>query len=321
MLPSTLRILLTISILLAILSLAHAASYTFTLLNGPGARETIANGINDHGQIVGWYIHPTYGQQGFLYDDGIFTPLDVPGGQANVTYPIGINNDGWIVGWSVDSKGNSYSFFYDGSVLTPLNLPGSLDPAPRSSAVVSGINDRAQAVGWYVNSSNMARGFLYDRGYSPRSTSLVPWTLICGESITAANWWDITLIATIHHTASSMRRGSSRYSMSPTPGSQQLRGSTIGAKSWAASMGGMASCTRQGSSRHSISLAPFALSPSGLITKARSWDGTQIDPQILMSPISRAAFWQSPARTAISKTSDYVLVTQRGQTLSRIPLH
>jgi len=131
--------LLTISSLLAILSSAHAASYTFTQLNGPGARETMANGINDNGQIVGWYIHPSYGQQG--------------------------------------------------------------------------------------------------------------------------------------------------------------------------------------SSRHSISLVAYALTPSGLITKGRSWDGTQIDPQILMSPISLAAFSQPPARTAISKTSDYVLVIQRGQTLSRIPLH
>jgi uncharacterized membrane protein len=156
-------VLVTISILLIALSSAHAASYTVTLFNGPGAQETLANGINDKGEIVGWYLGP-YGQQGYLYDDGIFTPLDVPGGQANITYPIAINNAGWIVGWSVNSLGNSYSFLYDGSVLIPLNLPASLDPEPHSSAVALGINDRAQVVGWYIDTNIRARGFLYKKG-------------------------------------------------------------------------------------------------------------------------------------------------------------
>ena len=45
-------VLVTISILLIALSSAHAASYTFTLFNGPGAQETFANGINDKGEII-----------------------------------------------------------------------------------------------------------------------------------------------------------------------------------------------------------------------------------------------------------------------------
>jgi hypothetical protein len=43
------------NILLTPVSSSHAASYTFTRLDAPGSLETFVNGINDRGQIVGWY--------------------------------------------------------------------------------------------------------------------------------------------------------------------------------------------------------------------------------------------------------------------------
>ena len=45
----------------------------------PGAVETNAYGINDSGQIVGWYADATH-IHGFLLDNGNYTTLDVPGG-------------------------------------------------------------------------------------------------------------------------------------------------------------------------------------------------------------------------------------------------
>jgi hypothetical protein len=53
-------------------------------------------------QIVGFYSDST-GQHGFLYDGGVFTPIDVPG--ASQTLAIGINPRGQIVGFYSDSTG------------------------------------------------------------------------------------------------------------------------------------------------------------------------------------------------------------------------
>jgi hypothetical protein len=49
---SLLPAVLSLSLLLSTLVAAHAASYTFTTIDGPGATQTFAYGINDRGQIV-----------------------------------------------------------------------------------------------------------------------------------------------------------------------------------------------------------------------------------------------------------------------------
>jgi probable HAF family extracellular repeat protein len=57
------------------------------------ANGTVANGINNNGQIVGYYsvgFGSEFRMHGFLYDAGVFTPLDVPG--AMHTQAFGINN-------------------------------------------------------------------------------------------------------------------------------------------------------------------------------------------------------------------------------------
>jgi hypothetical protein len=86
------KLLLILVLLLGNVTAAYADSYDFTRLDGPGALQTIVNGINDQGQIVGWYVYPDFTGQGFIYDKGIFTSLNVPG--AVVTLPLAINNSG-----------------------------------------------------------------------------------------------------------------------------------------------------------------------------------------------------------------------------------
>ena len=60
----------------------------------PGAKRTVAFGINDAGQIVGDFYRG--GDQGFLDIGGTFTQIDVPG--ASWTDAFGINDSGQIVG-------------------------------------------------------------------------------------------------------------------------------------------------------------------------------------------------------------------------------
>ena len=62
----------------------------------PEVTSTGPNGINNVGQIVGFYDDNTGGRHGFLSDRGNFTSFDFPG--SRLTAPTDINDDGQIVG-------------------------------------------------------------------------------------------------------------------------------------------------------------------------------------------------------------------------------
>ena len=57
----------------------RAATYSFTQIDVPGAITTAASGINDSGQIVGYYYPSAGGEFGFLDIGGSLTQIDVPG--------------------------------------------------------------------------------------------------------------------------------------------------------------------------------------------------------------------------------------------------
>jgi probable HAF family extracellular repeat protein len=65
----------------------RALAYTFTTIDYPGAKGTLASGINTSGNIVGWYTDVTDKNHGFLYAGGTFTTINVPG--ATATYALG----------------------------------------------------------------------------------------------------------------------------------------------------------------------------------------------------------------------------------------
>ena len=89
---------------------------TLIPIDVPGATRTVACGINDKGQIVGWFIDAT-GTHGFLKDSSTFTPIDVPG--ATATGGFGINNSGQIVGYFTDASGDH------GFLATPVEMDTS----------------------------------------------------------------------------------------------------------------------------------------------------------------------------------------------------
>ncbi len=62
--------------------------------------QTYARGINNSGQIVGYYDDGTV-RQGFMYSDGVYTTIDFP--FTNYTQPLGINDLGDVVGVETDS--------------------------------------------------------------------------------------------------------------------------------------------------------------------------------------------------------------------------
>lgn len=129
---------------------------TFTTFNVPGAlpNTTIAEGINNSGEIVGWF-EDSAGEHGFLYANGVFTTINVPGSTG--TQALGINNAGQIVGpFSTSSSGvQPQSFLYSNGAFTTVNGPPS---------AANGINSAGQIVGSMGIGIN-EQPFVYSNGH------------------------------------------------------------------------------------------------------------------------------------------------------------
>jgi probable HAF family extracellular repeat protein len=173
---------------------------TYTTLDDPSAEQgsgvgTVAFGINDLGQIVGYYVgyYPSVSWKGFLYSggtNGTYTTLpDDPsaytgGGQGAA--PLAINDLGQIVGYYIDSNGNTQAFQYSNGTYTTLAVPG----ASGTFTVADGINDAAQIVGYYFDSSGIEHGFLYSGGTNGTYATLddpstTPGTTAAGPHVVA----------------------------------------------------------------------------------------------------------------------------------------
>lgn len=110
------------------------------LIDYPGAITTVFTGINNKGQIVGWYTDGTptqfgrgnYQAHGFIYNigSGTFTRFDDPG--RDRTLPSAINDQGQVVGSSELYADYIRGFLYSAgtfSDLGPSNIPHDLSGA------------------------------------------------------------------------------------------------------------------------------------------------------------------------------------------------
>jgi hypothetical protein len=99
----------------------------FTKIDDPNAQPfeggTELNGINDPGDIVGFYFDDNHDTHGFVLSDGVYTALDVPG--ATLTIAQGISNPGEIVGQYNDAAGNGHGFVLNNGVYTTIDVPGA----------------------------------------------------------------------------------------------------------------------------------------------------------------------------------------------------
>jgi uncharacterized membrane protein len=139
----------------------------------PGAQVTGALKINDRRQVVGLYVDadaesgadgtmPPGAIHGFVWHDGDFKTIDVPGAAA--TLLLGINNRGQMVGSYIDAAGGYHGFLRDrrGAVSTLPEFPGA---DPRMGGTQPGaINDRGRIVGLAYDARGGSRGFQTDRG-------------------------------------------------------------------------------------------------------------------------------------------------------------
>jgi uncharacterized membrane protein len=110
----------------------------FRSIDFPGAVGTKVAGINDRGQMVGYYDTEDNRRRGFLLSRGRFTRLDGPG--AELTLPSGIDNRGRVVGAYLDPNGvNGRGFLWRNGRYTTIVAPGG-----RTDSVAIAINDRGE---------------------------------------------------------------------------------------------------------------------------------------------------------------------------------
>jgi probable HAF family extracellular repeat protein len=122
----------------------------------PNIGEDIARGINNLGQVVGFYTTGNV-ENGFLYSNGTYTTLDDPASTQN-TIPMAINDSGQVVGFIENSDGSRDAFLYSGGTWTPL----AEQLGTNGNAV--GITNSGEIVGTYVDSNHLTHGFIYENG-------------------------------------------------------------------------------------------------------------------------------------------------------------
>lgn len=108
----------------------------------------------DGTMVVGLYTDlTTMHNHGYLLQNGIFHPYDVPGSRFTAIW--GMNPDGSFVGRYVDASG-SHGFLQlsDGSAPIPIDFPGA------KATIAFSVNAAGFVVGQYTDANGMIHGFL-----------------------------------------------------------------------------------------------------------------------------------------------------------------
>ena len=145
--------LLTLTVLLVA---ADATAQTFITLACPGARETVPQGVNNRGDVVGMCYWDDGIERAFIYRDGTYTFIGVPG--AVEAQAHGLNGRGDVVGSFHDSNYNEHGFLYRNGEITVIDVPAA-------HATAWAINDRGTILGFYMPYDvPVNRGFIWSKG-------------------------------------------------------------------------------------------------------------------------------------------------------------
>ncbi|HEY3971592.1 MAG TPA: hypothetical protein VGM18_01230 [Candidatus Sulfotelmatobacter sp.] len=136
--------------------MGQAQKITYTRFQLPNSTFTEAIGINNAGDVVGWY-NQGFPTQGFLYSGGVVTEIADPSADAGTTAPIAINTAGAIVGTYTNSRGRSQAFLDVNGVFSDIQAPGTV-----SGSDAAGINNLGQIVGMYYDVTGPWHGYFFD---------------------------------------------------------------------------------------------------------------------------------------------------------------
>ena len=138
----------------------NSSTYHYVAINFPGAASTEAHGINNFGEIVGFFNLGVAGCEfgstlctfhGFKLKNKVFTCVDIPG--ATNTRILGVNDAGDVAGDYMTSDGHIHGFLlHHTGTLQKINQPGS------SFTTASGVNNSLTVAGTGIT------GFIWKNG-------------------------------------------------------------------------------------------------------------------------------------------------------------
>lgn len=122
----------------------------------PGARFTSAQGVNNQGDAVGYYMDQQNSLHGFKWRNGQLWTMNYPGSVGTV--PSKINDSGDVVGYFYDLNGLPHGFVYHKGRWSQIDFPGSTDTQ------ALGINSAGDIVGVYDSTQPVTHGFTLRNG-------------------------------------------------------------------------------------------------------------------------------------------------------------
>jgi len=125
---------------------------------GVNAPSLTAAGINNHGDVTGFYTDRNGVTDAFLaYANGKFLTLDFPG--ASATQALGVNDHDELAGVYTDGTGDSATMH--GFTWTPGGGFTTVDdPHGVGTTTINGVNDDGDLVGFYTDSAGNTDGLL-----------------------------------------------------------------------------------------------------------------------------------------------------------------
>jgi len=131
---------------------AHAtpasSQYRFVTIDAPGAVETDATGVNNTGQVSGYYVDAAGNPHGFLWQNGGLQTVDYPG--APLTSPGHVNDVGLIIG-NYGTFTSQHAATYHTRLAIWTTLP---DVAGLPVNIGHGINNSGVGAGGACNGNN-----------------------------------------------------------------------------------------------------------------------------------------------------------------------
>ncbi len=141
-------------------SIAFAQNrYQITRIPAAQGANSVALGINNKGEVVGYSFHGE-DYQAFLYSSSDHSLTDVGSLGGKINAACAINDAGQVIGYSQDENGNLQAFVY--SRKQPIASLGTLEGASTSEAL--GINNRGAAVGDSQSGNQNHRPVLFSDG-------------------------------------------------------------------------------------------------------------------------------------------------------------
>ncbi len=172
--------------------LANSASNTFTTINQPtGATSDVINaqGINNNGEVVGFYLGNDGQVHGFTANapasPGTITATAVadpvipavagePGATFVFSQILGVNDNGLAVGYYGDSTASQHGYFYNTNtgLYTFLDDPAAAFDNGVEVTQITGINNSGMIDGFYTDANGIAHSFVATPVPEPSSVLL-----------------------------------------------------------------------------------------------------------------------------------------------------